>query len=246
MNKTPEEKWEHILNVDADKGITYGRQVLIEMLNDFKQANQQQPEPNWEKRSIAFIKGNYSNTCTYCGNDIEGTDKLWFMCEDCCNDIDKAKAIRKTRKPDFSDEDINIPLSSFAKKVGEYKLQKVEPNGKKLSKNDWLVIRSKIVDLMPVGGVKAWDVIKAVQSYLYWFDNYSESKMFNSAPQPSEPNGVIKFCDKQIAITREEQRKYAYTTLSVISVNGALEIRIEAFNQVKEYLQSLKEDESKS
>lgn len=30
------EKWETVLLMDSNKDITYGRKVLIEMLNDFK------------------------------------------------------------------------------------------------------------------------------------------------------------------------------------------------------------------
>ncbi len=39
---TPKEaikKWETILSIDIHKNITYGRNVLIEMLHDFKKSN---------------------------------------------------------------------------------------------------------------------------------------------------------------------------------------------------------------
>lgn len=34
-----------------------------------------------------FVEGNYSNTCVYCKKVFHGTDKLWFCCKECSNEI---------------------------------------------------------------------------------------------------------------------------------------------------------------
>ncbi len=47
-----------------------------------------------------FIEGNYKNTCVYCKCEINGTDKLWFMCRDCAG---KSYAIPKQNE---SEDDI--------------------------------------------------------------------------------------------------------------------------------------------
>ena len=62
-----------------------------------------------------------------------------------------------------------------------------------IDKTDWIVIRNKIVNLMPTGDVTAWDVIKSVKDYLYWFDNYSETKIFKTAV-PIVEDKVCDFC----------------------------------------------------
>ena len=50
-----------------------------------------------ELNTTHFIEGNYSNKCTYCGEVFYNTDKLWFICPDCCADIGAAKLKREKR-----------------------------------------------------------------------------------------------------------------------------------------------------
>lgn len=33
-----------------------------------------------------FVAGNYMNKCCNCGKQFKGADKLWFLCQDCCNE----------------------------------------------------------------------------------------------------------------------------------------------------------------
>lgn len=34
-----------------------------------------------------FVSGNYQNKCTFCKKLFSYTDKLWFICPDCCNGV---------------------------------------------------------------------------------------------------------------------------------------------------------------
>lgn len=46
---------------------------------------------------------------------------------------------------------------------------------KKYTNEDMLTIRNKLVTILPVGNVAAWDMIQAVSKYTKWFDEYVES-----------------------------------------------------------------------
>jgi hypothetical protein len=45
----------------------------------------------------------------------------------------------------------------------------------KYTEEDILIIRNKLVDILPTGDVSAWDMINAISSYTKWFDNFIQS-----------------------------------------------------------------------
>lgn len=45
----------------------------------------------------------------------------------------------------------------------------------KFTEDNLLVIRNKFVQLLPIGDINAWDLIKSIQKYTEWFDKYIQS-----------------------------------------------------------------------
>lgn len=45
----------------------------------------------------------------------------------------------------------------------------------KFTEGNLLVIRNKFVQLLPIGDINAWDLIKSIQKYTEWFDKYIQS-----------------------------------------------------------------------
>lgn len=64
-------------------------------------------------------------------------------------------------------------------------------NEKKYTNEDMLVIRNRIVSMLPVGEVNAWDMIKAVKEFTNWLDEYVES-----LSKPKEYNVLVDMEDK--------------------------------------------------
>lgn len=46
---------------------------------------------------------------------------------------------------------------------------------KKYSEEDVLIIRNKLVSMLPTGDVSTWDMVQAVSAYTKWFDEYIQS-----------------------------------------------------------------------
>jgi hypothetical protein len=54
----------------------------------------------------------------------------------------------------------------------------------KYTDEDILIIRNKLVSILPTGDVSAWDMIMALSNYTKWFDKYTQSLQ-----QPKIPIG---------------------------------------------------------
>jgi hypothetical protein len=46
---------------------------------------------------------------------------------------------------------------------------------KKYTEEDMMLIRNKIVSILPTGDISAWDMIQAVSKYTKWLDEYINS-----------------------------------------------------------------------
>jgi len=63
----------------------------------------------------------------------------------------------------------------------------------KYTEEDILIIRNKLVSMLPTGDVSAWDMIMAASNYTKWFDEYIQSLQ-----QPKMPVGFeceMKMCE---------------------------------------------------
>ena len=45
-----------------------------------------------------FVKGSYDNKCVFCGKIFHNTDKLWFCCQDCANELLAVPIIQETEE----------------------------------------------------------------------------------------------------------------------------------------------------
>ena len=82
--------------------------------------------------------------------------------------------------------DVHKKACAFTKEIGGtheqrlayidgYKEALEDNKEKKYTNEDMLTIRNKLVTILPVGNVAAWDMIQAVSKYTKWFDEYVES-----------------------------------------------------------------------
>ena len=46
---------------------------------------------------------------------------------------------------------------------------------KKYTEEDMMIIRNKLVSILPTGDISAWDMIQSVSKYIKWFDEYINS-----------------------------------------------------------------------
>jgi hypothetical protein len=74
------------------------------------------------------------------------------------------------------DKETNASLQSPNRKHYEkYVKIGLKAATKVYSEDDITIIRNKLVNILPVGDVSAWDMIQAISNYTKWFDNYIES-----------------------------------------------------------------------
>jgi hypothetical protein len=64
---------------------------------------------------------------------------------------------------------------SSARRVAEYCAKQAKSSDKKYTEEDILIIRNKLVDILPTGNVEAWDLIQAISEYTKWFDEFIQS-----------------------------------------------------------------------
>jgi hypothetical protein len=78
------------------------------------------------------------------------------------------KIIASTRLIDKS-----IPVIKFVEESVEENAAKY--SDKKFTELDIIIIRNKLVDILPTGNVDAWDLIQAILEYTKWFDEFTKS-----------------------------------------------------------------------
>lgn len=81
------------------------------------------------KKRSDFYKGNYMNKCAYCNEMFSNADKLWFICEPCCN---QEFAYPITKEP--TDKELTEFASALSASVIQDQLTKEPVNNNDMSK----------------------------------------------------------------------------------------------------------------
>jgi hypothetical protein len=68
----------------------------------------------------------------------------------------------------------------------------------KYTQEDILIIRNKLVNMLPTGDVSAWDMIMAVSNYTKWFDEFIQSLQQSKYPVAFECEMVSDIPSKEV------------------------------------------------
>jgi hypothetical protein len=83
----------------------------------------------------------------------------------------------------------------------------------KYTEEDILIIRNKLVSMLPTGDVSAWDMIMAASNYTKWFDEYIQSLQ-----QPKYP--VAFECEMEVVGITDDGNNYIEQPKTITNSQG--------------------------